>query len=111
MKNCEFSDQNDLMRDRIIFDITNDHLRDRLLQESEQMLEKVVDLCWAAEANNKQTKTIHTQSDVQTDALLKKKEVPCQNGPHPPEAFTKDFSNSGSGAAKGSNFSTMVSCC
>ena len=74
-KNCEYNDQtNYMIRDRIIFGIHDERLRERLLRESDNpTLEKVVDMCRAAEASKKQLKTI--KGEAQVDAITKKPHI------------------------------------
>ncbi|XP_048759591.2 uncharacterized protein K02A2.6-like [Ostrea edulis] len=71
-KNCEYGDQtNSMIRDRIIFGIQDERLRERLLRKSDNpTLEKVVDMCRAAEASKKQLKAI--KGEAQVDAISKK---------------------------------------
>lgn len=94
-KNCEFGDQTNLMiRDRIIFGITDDRLKERLLRESDHTLEKVIDVCRAAEASKKQIKTIQAHSDVQIDSLTKKKEAPRHSRQNSYDTPRQNFPNS-----------------
>ncbi|MES9901692.1 MAG: RNase H-like domain-containing protein, partial [Sedimenticola sp.] len=59
-KNCEYGDQTNLMiRDRVIFGIWDERLKERMLRESENpTLENVINMCRAAEASKNQLKTL-----------------------------------------------------
>ena len=71
-KNCEFGDQINLMiRDRIIFGIKDEQIKERLLRESENpTLERVIDMCRAAEISKQQIKTL--QGEIPVDVIKKK---------------------------------------
>ena len=71
-KNCEFEAQKDLMiRDRIIFGIQDERLKERLLRETENpTLEKAIEMCRAAEISKKQIKTL--QGEIPVDAIKKR---------------------------------------
>jgi len=89
-KNCEFREQRDYMiRDRIIFGIKDERLRERLLRDSENPdlerviylrraaecsknpnLERVIDLCRAAECSKNQMKEI--KGDHQIEIVQKR---------------------------------------
>ncbi|KAL5008843.1 hypothetical protein ScPMuIL_014424 [Solemya velum] len=70
-KNCEFGTQTDpMIRDRIIFGINDDRLRERLLRDSaDPALSRVIELCRAAEASKKQLQSLQTQSQVPVDSV------------------------------------------
>ncbi|XP_021340552.1 uncharacterized protein K02A2.6-like [Mizuhopecten yessoensis] len=59
-KNCEFGDQKDMMiRDRVIFGIDNDRLKERLLRDSaDPSLNRMIEICRASKASAKQMKEI-----------------------------------------------------
>ena len=61
-KSCEFGDQHDSMiRDRIVFGVSDTPLKERLLRESSDLtLEKAASLCRAAEASKTQLKELQT---------------------------------------------------
>ena len=63
-RSCEFGDQTDSMiRDRIVFGVTDIRLKERLLRESSELtLEKAASLCRAAEASAKQLKELRKQN-------------------------------------------------
>ena len=71
-KNCEFREQKDYMIcDRIIFSIKEERLRERLLRDSENPdLERVIDLCRAAEFQQNQLKEI--KGDQKIDVVQKR---------------------------------------
>ena len=48
----------DLLRDRIIFGIADNKVRERLLREHEFNLSKTLDICWASEMSQAQIKTV-----------------------------------------------------
>ena len=61
---CEFWDQTDSMiRDRIVFGVTDIRLKERLLRESSELtLEKAASLCRAAETSAKQLKELRKEN-------------------------------------------------
>ena len=61
-KTCVFGDQHDSMiRDRIVFGVSDTRLKERLLRESSELsLEKAASLCRAAEASKSQLKELQT---------------------------------------------------
>ncbi|CAB4005378.1 Hypothetical predicted protein [Paramuricea clavata] len=63
-KSCEFGDQTDSMiRDRILFGVSDIRLKERLLRESSELtLEKAASLCRAAEESAKQLKELRKQN-------------------------------------------------
>ena len=65
-KSCEFGDQlKSLIRDRIVFGVSDTRLKERLLRESSDLtLEKAASLCRAAEASAKQRKELQTSEKV-----------------------------------------------
>ncbi|KAL3999170.1 nuclear receptor co-repressor 2 [Sarotherodon galilaeus] len=61
-KSCEFGQlQQSLIRDRVVCGITSDAMRERLLREDDITLEKVVQLCIAAETTKAQIKQMHEE--------------------------------------------------
>ncbi|KAL4008088.1 hypothetical protein ACER0C_001940 [Sarotherodon galilaeus] len=61
-KSCEFGQlQESLIRDCVVCGITSDAMRERLLREDDITLEKVVQLCIAAETTKAQIKQMHEE--------------------------------------------------
>ena len=75
-KDCEFGgSENNMIRDKIVFSVNDQHLKERLLREPELTLEKAIDLCRAAEiaksqmqAMGEQSKVIHAMQKKVTEA-------------------------------------------
>jgi len=65
-KPCEFDDQHvSVIRDRIVFGVSDACLKERLLRESSDLTrEKATSLCRAAEESEKQLKDVKTTFDV-----------------------------------------------
>lgn len=62
-KDCEFgSTESDMIRDKIVFSISDQRLKERLLRETNLTLEKTVDICRAAEAAKTQIQAMGEQS-------------------------------------------------
>ena len=56
---CEFGEQRNLsIRDKMVFGIRDERVKERLLREPNLSLEKVLDLCRAAEATKQQVQTM-----------------------------------------------------
>ena len=54
-KLCEFGDQEDLMiRDKIVFSVNDERVKERLLRASDVSLSKALDVCRAAETTRVQ---------------------------------------------------------
>ena len=74
---CEFSDQRDLLiRDKIVFGVRDERVKERLLRESDLTLQKALDICRAAEATKEQVQAmrkeamkVHRSSDAMSQAL------------------------------------------
>lgn len=61
IKKCEFGNLEDrLLRDKIIIGVYSDKLRENLISESENNLEKVVSLCRASEVTSRQMATMQS---------------------------------------------------
>ena len=59
---CQFENLKDSMiRDRLVLGVTNTRVRERLLREENQHLEKGVKICQAAEATERQIQTLSTE--------------------------------------------------
>ena len=64
-KLCEFGDQEDLMiRDKIVFSVNDERVKERLLRESDLSLSKAVDVCRAAETTRAQLKAMTSEAKV-----------------------------------------------
>ncbi len=60
---CEFSDQRDLLiRDKIVFDVRDERVKERLLRESDLTLQKALDICRAAEATKEQVQAMNKEA-------------------------------------------------
>ncbi|OCU02793.1 hypothetical protein XELAEV_18008563mg [Xenopus laevis] len=53
--NCEFKDQEECLRDKIVFSIINPHLKGKLLECRELTLERAIKICKAKEITSAQT--------------------------------------------------------
>lgn len=67
VKHCEFKEKDEMIRDKIIFSITNKKVQERLLRSGEIDLIKVLDICRAAETSQAQMKVI--QKDKESDVM------------------------------------------
>lgn len=78
-KDCEFgSTESDMIRDKIVFSISDQRLKERLLRETNLTLEKTVDICRAAEAAKTQIQAMGEQSKT-VHAIKKKTKDVKQN--------------------------------
>ena len=70
-KSCEFGDQHDSMiRDRIVFGVSDTRLKERLLRESSDLtLEKAASLCRAAEVSENQLKELYSSETKPVHAV------------------------------------------
>ena len=53
---CEFVEETEMIRDKVVFGIQDMTLKERLLRESELSLQKVMDICRAAETSRQQVR-------------------------------------------------------
>ena len=69
MARCEFTEQDLMLRDTIVFGIKNDAIKERLLRESKLTSIKTLDICQATETSRQQMKamTNASQSQVRVD--------------------------------------------
>ena len=74
MQCCEFSEQHDSMiRDRIVFGVSDSRLKERLLRESSELtLEKGISLCSAAEAGANQLKQLQISERKPVEVVKQK---------------------------------------
>ena len=69
--NCEFGDQKDLMiRDKLVFGVSDERVKERLLRESDLTLKKAVDVIHATETTRQQIREMSSGAGpVQVSAL------------------------------------------
>ena len=78
--NCEFQDLKDsLIRDCIVFGVTDSHVRERLLRVPDLTLNKALEIAQAAEATQSQMKQMQNLHEV--NAVGKKKEKIAKRKP------------------------------
>ena len=74
---CEFSEENNMIRDKIVFQTKERPLKERLLRETELDLEKTVRLCTSAEITQKEIrsmkKSVTGDREKEIDVLFAKK--------------------------------------
>ena len=82
---CEFDSitPDEILRDRLIFGIRDDKVRERLLREPRLTLNKTDEICRAAESLNTQMKTIAEESSMLVNAV---KSQDYQKGEHNTQA-------------------------
>lgn len=104
-KGCQFSDLADEpLRDRIIVDITNDNIRERLLSYLTVDLQKAVNLCRASkqasqqlkEITNKETKTVDTVTKKSKSMTKTTEQAPSKHKPTREYDFCGKFTDLGS---------------
>lgn len=61
-RNCSFTDEPDMIRDRIVIGIIDSKLRSRLLEEKDLTMDKAIDKARASEATKEQTETMNKSS-------------------------------------------------
>jgi len=88
-KSCEFGDQHDTMlRDRIVFGVSDTQLKERLLRESSDLtLEKAASLCRAVEASKNQLKELHSSETKPVHAVKSKSKQKHSKKPRQQQAF------------------------
>jgi len=59
-KTCNFMEEDNMMRDHIVFTCQDARLKERLLLEADLTLTKVIAICRAAEATREQIKTLNS---------------------------------------------------
>ena len=74
----EFGDQEDLMiRDKIVFSVNDERVKERLLRESDLSLSKAVDVCRAADTTRAQLKAMTSEAKV--DIVRQRSQTFCQD--------------------------------
>ena len=69
---CEFQTLLDgLIRDRIVYGIRNQSLKERLFRETDLTLAKAIDICRAAEVSREQLKSLSEKTPANVDAVCK----------------------------------------
>ena len=58
-RNCDFQEEDNMIRDHIVFTCQDVRLKERLLREADLTLAKAITLCRAAEATREQIKTLN----------------------------------------------------
>ena len=88
-KSCEFGDQHDTMlRDRIVFGVSDTQLKERLLRESSDLtLEKAASLCREVEASKNQLKELHSSETKPVHAVKSKSKQKPSKKPRQQQAF------------------------
>ena len=70
-KNCEFENQEDnLIRDKIVFGVRDSRVKERMLRETDLTLEKAVEICRAAESTKSQMREMCQQSQGTEQACI-----------------------------------------
>ena len=70
-RNCEFENQEDnMIRDKIVFGVQDSRVKERMLRETELTLEKAVEICRAAESTKSQMKEMCQQSHSTEQASI-----------------------------------------
>ena len=89
VKSCEFGDQHDTMlRDRIVFGVSDTQLKERLLRESSDLtLEKAASLCKAVKASKNQLKELHSSEMKPVHAVKSKSKQKPSKKPRQQQAF------------------------
>ena len=92
----EFGDQEDLMiRDKIVFSVNDEHVKERLLRESDLSLSKALDVCRAAETTRAQLKAMTSEGKSEAKVNIVKQR----------SQFSKDSHRAGGRGNRGSSSS------
>ena len=95
-KLCEFGDQEDLMiRDKIVFSVHDERVKERLLRESDLSLSKALDVCRAAETTRAQLKAMTSEGKSEAKVNIVKQR----------SQFSKDSHRAGGRGNRGSSSS------
>lgn len=91
-KDCEFgASENDMIRDKIVFSMTDRCLKERLLREPNLTLEKAIDTCRAAETSRSQIQAmcaatperavhaVHKKTEKDSQTRNKRRKWPAQH--------------------------------
>ncbi len=65
--NCEFKDEDDMLRDRIVFGYRDVKVRERMIRESNVDLKKALEFCRAAESTKNQMKIMNNSAERNRD--------------------------------------------
>jgi hypothetical protein len=64
---CEFADEDDMLRDKLVFAIRDIAVKERLLRESGLTLKKALELCRAAESSKQQIRAMQGDANAAVD--------------------------------------------
>ncbi|GAA6102337.1 transcription factor E3 isoform X1 [Tachysurus ichikawai] len=69
-KDCEFgASENDMLRDKLVFSITNPSLKERLLRENDLSLHRAIEICRATELAKTQIQAMQNATAVQDSQI------------------------------------------
>ena len=76
-KDCEFAEEDNMMRDKIVFGVFNKRVQECMLRNSNLSLEDAIDLFPAAELSQCQLADIRKQEEIGSHKMKKKKAGNC----------------------------------
>ncbi len=65
--NCEFKDEDDMLRDKIVFGYRDTKVKERMIRETSLDLKKTLQICRAAESTKNQMKTMNNSTERNRD--------------------------------------------
>ena len=68
-KDCEFAEEDNMIRDKIVFSVCDKRVQERMLRNSDLKLKDAVDICRAAESSQKQLADIRKTDSVPISAV------------------------------------------
>lgn len=89
-KDCEFgASENDMIRDKIVFSMNDQYLKERLLREPNLTLEKTIDTCHAAEIASAQIQAMSAATQERFVHAVHKKKQDSQPRNKGPKQYTQ----------------------
>lgn len=88
---CEYKDEDDMVRDKLVMGIRDNGLRERLLNEKDLTIKKARDLCTVCEASRREMQEMARNNETITvDRIQKKKRMEASNDWRKGNATTYD---------------------
>ena len=73
VKDCEFAEEDNMIRDKIVFGVFDKKVQEHMLRNSNLSLKDAIDLCRAAELSQSQLTDICKQEDIGLIEMAKEK--------------------------------------
>ena len=77
VKDCEFAEEDNMIRDKIVFRVFGKKVQERMLRNSNLSLKDAIDLCRAVDLSQSQLADIRKQEEIGLHEMKKEKADDC----------------------------------